>query len=373
MITTDCLIIGGGVIGLMIAYELRSAGLDVIVVERGTIGRESSWAGGGILSPLYPWRQDDAITALTGWSQNQYPILADILFAETAIDPEWTQSGMLILDCEDADSAIAWSKRYQHAVEVLENRDIRDLVSFVSATDVQALWFSDIAQIRPPRLMQALKKYTERMGVTLLEHTAITRFLADRHCMAGVETETERIATKQIVIACGAWSGTLLQPLHYSLPVEPVRGQMILFRATADLLKPMIHYQNHYLIPRRDGRILAGSTVEYVGFDKSTTPTKILELKEFAIRLLPALNNIPIEHDWAGLRPGSPKGIPFIGPHPTRNGLFINAGHFRNGITLAPASARLMADWILARQPIFDVSPFSLESTPSSRIHSFLH
>jgi glycine oxidase len=158
----------------------------------------------------------------------------------------------------------------------------------------------------------------------------------------------------------------LLAPTGLALQVGPVRGQMLLFKGPPGLVKTMTLYQQRYVIPRRDGRVLVGSTLEYVGYDKQTTPEARAELLRAACELIPELEHQPVEHHWAGLRPGSPQGIPVIGPHPGLDNLFINAGQFRNGVVLAPASARLLADHVLGRQPVFraaDYLPAKLAKT----------
>ncbi|WP_455197011.1 NAD(P)/FAD-dependent oxidoreductase, partial [Kaarinaea lacus] len=163
-----------------------------------------------------------------------------------------------------------------------------------------------------------------------------------------------------VTVACGAWSRQLLRDWLSRLDVEPVRGQMILFKAQPALLNTMIMRDSHYLIPRRDGRIIAGSTLEYVGFDKNVTPAARQDLLQKATSLIPELANYPIEHHWAGLRPGTSQQLPIISKHPSLSGLFINTGHFRNGVVTAPASARLCVDQILNTSTTLDPAPYCL-------------
>jgi glycine oxidase len=161
-----------------------------------------------------------------------------------------------------------------------------------------------------------------------------------------------------VVVTSGAWSDGVLASLNLGLPVEPVRGQMIVFAAQAGLVSRIVLANQHYVIPRRDGHVLVGSTVEYVGFDKHTTDTALEELKYAGFNLIPRLADYEVTKHWAGLRPGSKHGIPYIGEHPEIKGLFINAGHFRNGVVLGIASARLLADIALQRTPILDPQPY---------------
>jgi glycine oxidase len=177
-----------------------------------------------------------------------------------------------------------------------------------------------------------------------------------------VKTTKGRISAERIVICAGAWSGQLLNHLSIKLPVIPVRGQMILFRARPRLISRIVLSNDRYIIPRKDGRILFGSTLEHTGFDKRTTDQARNELHQVAVSMFPTLRDCPIENHWAGLRPGSPNGIPFIGSHPEIKGLYFNTGHFRNGVALAPSSAHLLADIILRRPPILSPAPFSLSA-----------
>ncbi|MEW6352830.1 MAG: glycine oxidase ThiO [Pseudomonadota bacterium] len=353
----DYLIIGGGVIGMLTARELARAGARVGLVERGAVGRESSWAGGGILSPLHPWRLPDALTALCAWSQRRYTALAEELRRESDVDPEWTRSGLLILEDMERIEAAAWAARHGVRLEALEPQAVRGYEPALGMAP-PALWLPEVAQIRNPRLVKALHQSIVASGVELEEHCEVTSILAREGRAVGVQTARGPRYADKLVLASGAWSGQLLEGLGCALPVTPVRGQMLLYQAPPGLLSHIVVYQDHYLIPRRDGRVLVGSTVEQVGFDKSTTGGARRELQRAAETLLPELANYPIERHWSGLRPGSPTGVPFIGEHPGVRNLYLNTGHFRNGLAAGPASARLLADELLGRPPIHDPAPY---------------
>lgn len=354
----DCLVVGGGLIGMLTARELALAGLAVGLVERGETGRESTWAGGGILSPLYPWRYPDAVTALASWSQARYAKLAEALRTETGIDPEFQQNGLLILDTEEVRQAQGWAENWHCSLDPVDAAKLSELEPALGDIPTQALWLPQVAQIRNPRLAQALRKSIENLGVRLFEHTPMTGLVLGETGIHGVVTERGEFNANQVVIAGGAWSALLLESIGMNLPVRPVRGQMILYRAEPGLVQRIVLSRDRYVIPRRDGRILVGSTLENAGFEKTTTRAAMLELEAEARRLIPALADYPIEHHWAGLRPGSPQGIPYILQHPRIAGLFINTGHFRNGVVLGPASARLLADILLQREPILDPTPY---------------
>jgi glycine oxidase len=338
---------------------LAETGAKVTLLERGMIGHEASWAGGGILSPLYPWHYPDAVNQLARWSQQHYPQLMATLHQNTGIDPEWTQSGLLILDAEETPAAMDWAGVYGGQVFAVDAETIHELEPAVAATG-KGLWLPEVAQVRNPRLMRALKADLLAQGVTLVENTEVSHLLVKQDRIAGVRTLYSELTAQNVVIACGAWSAALVKGLGRELDIVPVRGQMLLYKTEPGTLKRIVLSQGHYAIPRLDGRILVGSTMEEVGFDKAVTHEAREDLAAVARTLVPALAQAELETHWAGLRPGSPSGIPFIGPHPNMAGLYINAGHYRNGVVMAPASARLLADMVLGRPPALDPHPYDL-------------
>jgi len=356
----DCLVVGGGLIGMFTARELHRAGLRVGLVERQAVGRESTWAGGGILSPLHPWRYPDAVNALAAWSQDHYPDLMQALQEESGTDPEHVRSGLLIVDGFEPDVARSWARRWERELAFLSAAEAHDQEPSLGSCTEPVAWLPSVGQVRNPRLGQALRGSLERHGVTVLEQRPVTGFSLRGNRVVGVETPEGEIAAGTVVVASGAWSGQLLASSGIPLPVEPVRGQMLLYRAEPGVVTRILLDSAHYVIPRRDGRVLVGSTMERVGFDKSTTGEAQATLREAATRLVPALAHYALERHWAGLRPGSPHGIPYISAHPRIEGLFVNAGHFRNGVVMAPASARLLTDLILGRAPVLDPIPYRI-------------
>lgn len=357
----DALIVGAGIMGLMTALHLAAAGLRVAILEQGeAAGREASWAGGGIISPLYPWRYPDSVNALAAYGQRRYPALAAALAEATGIDPEYQRCGLLMLDMPEKplrDMPPAWPARWGLRCEALGSDDA-DHVQPGLGLAADALWWPDVAQIRNPRLVKALLRRLEQLEVPLLTRSEVTGIAIRAGRVIGVESRAGAFAAPCVIVTAGAWSGRLLAHTGRTLPVEPVKGQMLLFRAPPGLLRGMIMAGDYYLIPRRDGRILVGSTLEPVGFDKSTTPAAAELLWEQACRLLPALARLPVERHWAGLRPAAPAGVPFIGPVPEAEGLYVCAGQFRNGIVMAPGSADLLVDLVLGRPPVLDPAPY---------------
>ncbi|MBJ2287399.1 glycine oxidase ThiO [Pseudomonas sp. MF6755] len=360
-------IVGGGVIGLLTAYNLASAGQAVILLERAGLGQESSWAGGGIVSPLYPWRYSPAVTALAHWSQDFYPQLAQRLFAATGLDPEVHTTGLYWLDLDDEAEALAWAAREGRPLSKVDVSAAHDAVPVLGGGYSRAIYMADVANVRNPRLVKSLKAALMALpGVTIHEQCEVEGFVLEGGSVVGVNTATGQVFGDQVVLAAGAWSGQLLGTLGLSLPVEPVKGQMILYKCASDFLSSMVLAKGRYAIPRRDGHILIGSTLEHEGFDKTPTETVLDSLKASAVELIPALADAEVVGHWAGLRPGSPEGIPYIGEVPGFKGLWLNCGHYRNGLVLAPASCQLFANLLLAQAPIIDPAPYA----PAGRLNA---
>lgn len=360
---SDILIIGGGIIGMLTARELSLAGMKVTIVEQGEAGHESSWAGGGIISPLYPWRYSAPVSALAKWGQAFYPELIAEMYSETGLDAELIQNGLLMLDGEQ-EVALAWAKKWQSNLQLIDNKEICELEPELSpalAEDKNALWMPEVRQVRNPRLVKVTKKYLLKQGVKFVEQTEVTGFIKKANKVVGVMSSSGNIAADNVLVAGGAWSANLLKNIDISVDVKPVKGQMILFKSKPGMIKRIILSQDRYVIPRRDGRVLVGSTLEHTGFEKVVTTDAREELMEEAIRIAPCLKNAEIEHQWAGLRPGSTNGVPYISPVPNTEGLYLNTGHFRNGVVLGPASARLAADLILERSPVLDANQYILD------------
>ena len=359
----DISFIGGGVTGLLSARLFSMAGANVTLIDKNEIGQESSWAGGGILLPLYPWRQAEAISQLVIPSIAAYPKLAQTLVAATGLDPEYIVSGLLMTELADLNKAQEWCHR--HAIDATTT--LAEQPQGFAHKKNQSLYLPGIAQARNPRLLKSLKQELIQRGVKIIEHCDIEKVSLKNNQITTIASKTEEFAVKQLVITAGAWTAKLWSQLlgvhaKNQPDIFPVKGQMVILDAPINTLDTMVLENDHYLIPRRDGKILCGSTVESAGFEKHTSEQAKQSLATFARELLPALQSAPIVHHWAGLRPGTAQGIPYIDKHPEINNLAISAGHFRNGFAMGPASAQLLYEIITQQATTLDATPYQLSA-----------
>lgn len=360
----DIVVIGGGALGMLSARQLAMGGCHVTLLERGRLGRGTSRAGGGIMTPLKPWNAPAPVAALAALSRPMLAEIAAALHRDTGIDPQYRVTGMIYLDCEDIDAALAYADREGIKAETLDGRALAALEPAARRTDGPSLHLPSIAQIRNPRFLDALADDLARRGVVLLEEageTSIERQSARYRVRAGAHGS---IAAEQVVVAAGAWSSALLEPLGVRLPLVPIRGQMIWYMLPRPSLACMLMRGGRYAIPRQEGVVLVGSTVEEAGFDTGTTPEALATLQAAADEMMPLLGSLAVQGQWAGLRPAAPDGVPLIGELPGLPGLWVNTGHFRNGVNLAPGSAALLAALMTGAAPPLDPGFFD----PASRM-----
>lgn len=333
----DFLIIGAGALGLSTALELLAQGARVRVLDRGRAGGESTWAGAGILSPLLPWDYGPAVNWLAAYSADLFPEWCKSLQAVSGVDPEFRRCGMVVLPPVDADRARAWCTANGWPCDWREGADGR-----LAGIDAPYLWLPQVAQVRNPRLIGALRGAFLARGGELDEETEVDGLEFHHGRLTAVGTRRGRYACAACIVAAGAYSGRIPGLEDLAGRVFPVRGQMLLYKFPADPLGCIVYRDGHYLVPRADGHLLVGSTQEHAGFDKSVTHAAWLELKSFAEAILPGLSAMRPTRQWSGLRPGSPENVPLICRHPGYENLFLNTGHFRYGVTMAPGSARIL-------------------------------
>lgn len=346
---TDFLIIGGGAVGLTSALSLLQSGYRVTLLERGMIGQEASWAGGGIMSPLCSWDYKEAVTRLSQRSMEMFPEAAAMLHSTTGIDPEYLKSGMLLLPPFDGERATRWCA--QHQVE-LQHIPASDCLASISGN---GLFMPGIAQVRNPRLLRALRRRVEMLGGVILEQHEVQDFEIAGDRISALNTTQGRFSAGAYIVTAGAWSKTLLGEHAMTMDIRPIRGQILLFKFDTPPFTQVLLQGNLYFIPRRDGHVLVGSTLEDVGFDKSTTVEARDDLFKRICALFPAWQDHPPVRHWAGLRPGSKDNIPTIGRHPLLSNLYANCGHFRYGVTMSLACAELLLNEIEGEQQSIDV------------------
>ena len=362
--TGHTLVVGAGVSGLSVALALLQRGHGVSVLERGVVGGESSWAGGGILSPLVPWDYAEPVSALALRSMTGYADWVADIEAISGRDAAFWRCGMLALDVAAPDQALAWCAAHGVAAARMCPQTV-PLPSKVSNQNL--VWLPEVAQVRNPRLVAALRAAVERLGGTIHEHCPATGVLTQGGRVTAVRTAGETFPTDNVVLATGAWSGLGLAGLAATPHIRPVRGQMLLFKLEPGVLGTILYRNGLYLIPRRDGHVLVGSTLEDAGFDKSTDGATRQRLHAEAAELLPALADAQPAQHWAGLRPGSPDNIPIVDRHPDFDNVFVNSGHYRYGVTMAPASAELLVDVMDGRAPALDPAPYRWQAALERR------
>ena len=380
----DAVVVGGGVVGLSVARELARRGLSVALTERGALGAEASWAAGGMLAPQSEADRPDAFFDFACAARDAYPDFAAALWEETGVDIQLDETGTLYVALDDRDAAecerrFEWQRGAGLSVERLTGREARGLEPHVSPRVPAALRFPSDWQVENRRLVAALALSARRLGVDIQEHTEALSIRTSRGRARAVETPRGRVEAGAVVVACGAW--TSLVPVEdgragaldadaedergrvESPRVEPVRGQMLCYETVgaAPFVRHVVYSPRGYLVPRRDGRLLAGSTTERAGFDKSVTAAGRARVAAHAEEIAPAVRGLRLADEWAGLRPRAGDDWPVIGAHARVENLFYATAHYRNGILLAPLTGRLVAGLVAGSVAHELLAPFSPE------------
>ena len=359
----DVLVVGGGIIGCSIALRLKQSGLNVAVVERGRIGRESSWAAAGMISPQTEASGPGPLFDLSLRSRALYRDFAGEVAELSGIDVQYRDEGALCIQLSEEDQRHArhwsgWQAEAGLPVEMVPLDTLRRLAPAVTEAAVGAIYVPD-HQVENRRLMAGLEAALRSLGVEMIEETAVDGLIIERDRVRGVLSGARRLGSGVVVIAAGCWSGALLEPLGLKVETTPARGQMVALRGEGLPIDHVLHSQKCYVIPRFDGRILVGATVEYVGFQRGITAGGISSLLAAAIELAPVLRDCEIVETWSGLRPDTSDHQPILGPSGI-DGLLLATGHFRNGILLAPVTADLIAAAVSGGGTIPELIPFDI-------------
>jgi glycine oxidase len=364
----DVLIIGGGVIGLTTAYFLAREGAHVTVLDKGDFGQEASWAGAGILAPGNPPRARTPADQLRAHSAALFPILSAELRDRTGIDNGYYRSGGLEF-VSQVDAIQADERAHEGiAVERVDAGELKRLEPALASNLGPAYHLPDLAQLRNPRHLKALLAGCQSFGVQLRAGCPVYSFELEGKRVAAVQADKDRIPAGHLLLATGAWTDQLLEQVGWRPGIHPVRGQIALLNTQPPLFRRILLWGARYLVPRPDGRVLVGSTEENAGFEKQTTAGAIAELLAFACQLVPDLARAPLERCWAGLRPGSPDGLPFLGTVPGIDNLFVAAGHFRAGIQLSPATALVLKELLLGQPLTIPLEAFRLDRVPQGTL-----
>jgi glycine oxidase len=366
MKTADVLIIGGGIIGCSIALELARARVRVLLLERDRVGCEASGEAAGYLAPQAEGVTPGPFLDLCLKSRGMFGPLQETLREETGIDIEYLRSGALYLLFTEEDEAsgrrlFEEQKGHGLAIERWDRDQVLEAEPHVTPAIRGALYFPDDHQVQNARMVRALVLAGTRRGAQYMEGSPVTGVVRQGDRVIGVRSLADTYHAGKVVIAAGAWSGTLGEIVRREIPIRPARGQLLSLQTRGEVLRHVLFGRDAYLVPRANGEVAVGSTVEFVGFEKHVTAAGVEGLLAAARRLIPALGSRALLRAWAGFRPWTPDELPYLGAVPGSPGLYIASGHFRKGILLAPVTGHLMAELLRDQAPSLSLSPFRLD------------
>ncbi len=364
-------IIGGGVIGLSLAWELSQQGVDVTIIQRDTAKQTTSWTAGGILPPANLAKSLDPLDRLRGFSHELYPDWVSRLESVTQIDCGFRRCGGWYLANTPGERASMIGMTHYwdelgiscEAVSLSELgvREPRLQPWIESQPSAAAWWVADEWQIRPPHLLEALRAACQTTGVHFVDNTTVGQIeTADSGPRYRIGDQWQ--TCDDLILCAGAWLGKLGESIGLRKSVIPIRGQVLLLKTEKPELKSIINVGHRYLIPRDDGHILVGSCEEETGFETGTTAEMLETFSQFAETLVPSLRNAERAAAWSGIRPMTFDGFPMIGHVPEQPKLFVAAGHFRSGWHLAPATAKCLTALVLGDSPTVSLDAFSIGS-----------
>jgi glycine oxidase len=362
----DVLIIGGGVMGLSLAYELSRHGRRVRVVDRAAPGEESSWAGAGILAPAVVRPGDHPLEQLAGLSHALHAQWACTLREQTGIDTGYLRCGGLYLAEDEPSAAMLRQMAAEFSQRGIETQSLSAaaLGELEPALDHRqfcgACLLPGECQLRNPRHVKALLAACADQGVEIQSGMPVEELSVHRGQMVAARAGGKELRAEHFCITSGAWTRGLLERLGLRTQIKPIRGQIALLSGPR-VLKRVINLGHRYLVPRADGRVLVGSTEEDAGFDKRTTAEALGGLLQYALAVAPALRDHEVERTWAGLRPGNGDGLPYLGPLPGLANAFVAAGHYRQGLHLSTGTAVVMSELMRGENPQIDLAPFRID------------
>ena len=366
----DVLIVGGGIIGCSIAYHLALAGTRVQVLERDHLAAGASGVAAGMLAPRVEAPFDDPFFALTLLGRAEHLPLAATLLDDVGLDVECRMSGILRVALDEAERVelqrrMHWQTARGLPAEWLEPGELGDceplLAGVAGRLLAGGLWLPDEGQVRSPRLVQALAAASVKRGARFAEGIWATAFELDGDRVVGVRTPSGVLRAETIVLAAGVWSGDLARSAGLSLPVGPVKGQIVTLRALNRFPRHVIWSGECYLVPKVDGQVILGATEEDGNYDRRPTLAGVGRLAEAALEFLPLAGQFTIEGMWAGLRPAAPDRYPIVGRAPGQDNLILATAHFRNGVLLGPLTGRWLADFIRTGTLAPELAPFGPE------------
>jgi glycine oxidase len=363
----SAIIIGGGIIGCSIAWELLRSGVRCTLIDKGPLNKEASTAAAGMLGAQVETHEPGAFYELCRLSQRLYRDWTDEVLQVSGISPQYIEGGILraaltLEDEQELQSRLSWIQD----AEWLSAAEMLQLEPEISPLLRGGLRFDKDHQVHPVRLAQALQAGLSRLGCNFLEQLPVLHLIEQNGRIEGVRTAEGEWFADHIIICAGAWSSALTEPLGLKLPLFPVKGQCISVRMDKPPIRQTVFTKGCYIVPKMDGSMFIGATQEEAGFDKKTAVSAVSELFARAVQLLPVLAKAEFVNTWAGLRPGTRDGLPFMGISSQAPGLIMASGHYRNGILLAPATGRLIKQLVLGEQPDIDLAPFSPDRLPSS-------
>ena len=367
--SADVIVVGGGIIGTTLAYELQKRNLQTVLLEQGQIGREATWATAGIIGPPTAHSLPPHRAKLAELSEKRYAGLLDSIAADSGQETSFLNIGKVLVafteeEVEEAQARVTWQVNHGFEARWLERDEVHDVEPTIPDDALGAYFTPQGGGLTGHRLTEAVADAFRQIGGEIREYTAATRVLTEGDRVSGVETPDGSVHADTVVLAAGAWTSFLGPSVAHSIPVVPVKGQMIGVTPASDGSRPQ-HVtgtvSGGYVVPRIDGTVAVGATLEHNGFDKRTTARAF----EHAIRLMakvsPGLLDAQFSSAWAGLRPGTSDDSPIMGPVPGYEGLWVSTGHFRTGIQLAPGSAVLVADAIRSGSRDDLLAEFGLE------------